>query len=156
MTNLEIARIFRRLADLLELRGENPFKVRSCRTAAETIEDTLTPLAELLEQGGVGALRELPGIGEAISKKISDLLLTGSFKLWDEVRREVPESVLDLLEVDGIGLKTLHILYHQFHLTNLPDFISFVEGGGLDSVPGMGEKLQQRIRGSLREMGRER
>jgi len=156
MTNSEIARIFRRLADLLELRGENPFKVRSYRTAAETIEDTLTPLSELLEQGGVGALRELPGIGEAISKKISDLLLNGSFKLWDEVRREVPESVLDLLEVDGIGLKTLHILYHQFHLTNLPDFISFVEGGGLDSVPGMGEKLQQRIRGSLREMRQQR
>ncbi|QQS45657.1 MAG: hypothetical protein IPM66_17220 [Acidobacteriota bacterium] len=156
MLNSEIARIFRRLADLLELRGENPFKIRSYRTAADTIEDTAEPLAGLLEKGDVGALRELPGIGEAISKKIADLLRTGSFKLWDEVRRELPESVLDLLEVDGIGLKTLHVLYHQFHLTNLQDFARFVEGGGLDSVPGMGEKLQQRIRASLREIHHER
>ncbi len=152
MTNPEIAEIFRHLADLLELRGENPFKVRSYRTAAETIEDAVVPLAELLEREGLEGLRALPGIGEAISKKISDLLQTGSFKLWDEVRREIPETVLDLLRVDGVGFKTLQILYHQFHLTNLPDFIRFVEGGGLDSVPGMGEKLQQRIRRSLREM----
>ncbi|MBK9314226.1 MAG: hypothetical protein IPM55_08275 [Acidobacteria bacterium] len=152
MTNPEIAEIFRRLADLLELRGENPFKVRSYRTAAETIEDAVVPLAELLEREGLEGLRALPGIGEAISKKISDLLRTGSFKLWDEVRREIPEMVLDLLRVDGIGLKTLQILFHQFHLTNLPDFARFVEGGGLDSVSGMGEKLQQRIRRSLREM----
>ncbi len=152
MTNPEIAEIFRRLADLLELRGENPFKVRSYRTAAETIEDAVVPLAELLEREGLEGLRALPGIGEAISKKISDLLQTGSFKLWDEVRREIPETVLDLLRVDGIGLKTLQILFSQFHLTNLPDFARFVEGGGLDSVPGMGEKLQQRIRRSLREI----
>ncbi|MGE0102109.1 MAG: helix-hairpin-helix domain-containing protein [Blastocatellales bacterium] len=152
MTNPEIARIFRRLADLLELRGENHFKVRSYRTAADTIEDVSEPLIEMLEKGGAAALRALPGIGEAISRKIADLVATGSFKLWDEVRREIPESVLDLLEVDGIGLKTLQVLYRQFHLTTLDDFARFVDGGGLDSVPGMGEKLQQRIRSSLRDM----
>lgn len=152
MENSEIARTFRRLADLLELRGENHFKVRSYRTAADTIEDVSEPLAEMLEKGGPAALRELPGIGEAISRKIADLVATGSFKLWDEVRREIPESVLDLLEVDGIGLKTLQVLYHQFQLTNLSDFARFVDGGGLDSVPGMGEKLRQRIGASLRDM----
>lgn len=152
MTNSDIARTFRRLADLLELRGENHFKVRSYRTAADTIEDVSEPLVEMLGKGGLEALRELPGIGEAISRKIADLVATGSFKLWDEVRREIPESVLDLLEVDGIGLKTLQLLYRQFHLTTLDDFARFVDGGGLDSVPGMGEKLRQRIRSSLRGM----
>ncbi len=149
MTNQEIAHVFRRLANLLELRGENFFKVRSYQSAADTIEDWPQPLAELVAEQGVAGLRELPGIGEAISKKISDLLTTGSFKLWDEVRAEIPESTLDLLQVDGIGIKMLKVLYGQFCLTNLDDFAKFVVGGGLDSVPGLGEKLQTRIRASL-------
>jgi DNA polymerase (family 10) len=149
MTNEQIANVFRRLASLLELRGENFFKVRSYQSAADTIEDWPQPLAELFAEQSSVALRELPGIGEAISKKIGDLLTTGSFKLYDEVRAEIPESTLDLLEVDGIGIKTLKVLYHQFCLTNLDDFAKFVAGGGLDSVPGLGEKLQARIRSSL-------
>lgn len=149
MTNEQIANVFRRLAGLLELRGENFFKVRSYQSAADTIEDWPQPLAELFAEQSSEALRELPGIGEAISKKIGDLLTTGSFKLYDEVRAEIPESTLDLLEVDGIGIKTLKVLYHQFCLTNLDDFAKFVAGGGLDSVPGLGEKLQARIRSSL-------
>ena len=142
MTNPEIAEVFRRLASLLDLRGENFFKVRSYQSAADTIEDWPQPLAELVAENGAAGLRELPGIGEAISKKIVDLLTTGSFKLWDEVRAEIPESTLDLLKVDGVGIKTLKIFYHQFCLTNLGDFAKFVAGGGLDSVPGLGEKLQ--------------
>ncbi|MDX2042063.1 MAG: helix-hairpin-helix domain-containing protein [Acidobacteriota bacterium] len=149
MTNQQIAEVFRRLASLLELRGENFFKVRSYQSAADTIEDWPQPLAELIAEQGAAALRELPGIGEAISKKIGDLLTTGSFKLWDEVRAEIPESTLDLLQVDGVGIKTLKVLYRQFCLTNLDDFAKFVAGGGLDSVPGLGEKLQSRIRISI-------
>lgn len=149
MTNEQIANVFRRLASLLELRGEIFFKVRSYQSSADTIENWPQPLAELFAEQSSEALRELPGIGEAISKKIGDLLTTGSFKLYDEVRAEIPESTLDLLEVDGIGIKTLKVLYHQFCLTNLDDFAKFVAGGGLDSVPGLGEKLQARIRSSL-------
>jgi DNA polymerase (family 10) len=152
MTNQEIAAVFFRLADLLELRGENPFKIRSYRTAAETISDTTTQLEELAAEGGAGRLRELPGIGEAISKKIMELFETGTFKLYEEIKAEIPETVLDLLAVEGIGIKTLQTLYHQFHLTNLDDFSKFVEGGGLDSVPRLSEKSQARIRASLKRM----
>lgn len=154
MTNQQIAEVFRHLASLLDLRGENFFKVRSYQSAADTIEDWPQPLAELVAEKGIAGLRELPGIGEAISKKISDLLATGSFKLWDEVRAEIPESALDLLQVDGVGIKTLRIFYHQFCLTNLDDFAKFVAGGGLDSVQGLGEKLQLRIKKSLIELGK--
>ncbi len=152
MTNQQIAEVFRRLANLLELRGENFFKVRSYQSAADTIEDWPQPLAELVAENGAAGLRELPGIGEAISKKIVDLLSTGSFKLWDEVRAEIPESTLDLLQVDGVGIKTLKIFYHQFCLTNLDDFAKFVAGGGLNSVEGLGEKLQARIRISIAQL----
>jgi DNA polymerase (family X) len=153
MTNQEIATVFRRLADLLELRDENPFKVRSYRTAAETIEDTPTPLVQLVASGGDAKLRELPGIGEAISKKIVELLDTGTFTLYEEVKAEIPETVLDLLKVEGIGSKTLQILYKQFHIASLQDFARFVEGGGLNSVPRLSDKTKLRISASLKQLG---
>jgi DNA polymerase (family X) len=153
MANQEIAAVFRRLADLLELREENPFKVRSYRTAAETIEDTPTPLVELIASGGEAKLRELPGIGEAISKKIVELCDTGTFRLYEEVKAEIPETVLDLLKVEGIGGKTLQILYQQFHITSLEDFAKFIEGGGLNSVPRLSDKTKLRISASIKQLG---
>jgi DNA polymerase (family 10) len=155
MTNQEIASTFHRLADLLELRNENPFKIRSYRTAAETIEETPTPLAEMVAAGGVNRLRELPGIGEAISKKILELLETGTFELYQEITAEIPETVLDLLKVEGIGMKTLQILHHQFQITSLEDFAKFVEGGGLKSVPRLSGKTESRIRAALAKISAE-
>ena len=94
------------------------------------------------------------GIGEAISKKIADLLTTGTFNAYEKAKAAIPETTLDLLKVDGIGIKTLKLLYDQFCLTNLDDFAKFVAGGGLDSVSGMGEKTQMRIQKSLAELGK--
>jgi len=153
MTNQEIADIFRRLAHLMELDAENPFKIRSYQTAADTIEDTQTSLAEIATEKGVAGLRELPGIGEAISKKIVDLLETGTFKTFEEIKTRIPVTTLDLLNVDGVGIKTLQIFYHQFQITNLDDFAKFVAGGGLGSVPHMGERTQSRISQSLKQLG---
>lgn len=152
MNNREIAGFFHRLADLLELRDENPFKVRSYRAAAETIEETPTPLTEIYAEGGAAALEELPGVGKAISKKIAELIETGTFPLYQSITAEIPESVLSLLQVEGIGIKTLQILYRQFQLTNLEDFAKFVDGGGLESVPRLSERSQARIRQSLRKL----
>ncbi|MCG3162590.1 MAG: DNA polymerase/3'-5' exonuclease PolX [Acidobacteria bacterium] len=153
MDNHEIAAVFRRLADLMELGEENPFKIRAYRAAADTIEDTTTPLAEMIEAGGVARLRELPGVGEAISKKIVYLLATGTFKAYEEIKARIPETTLDLLKVEGVGMKTLQILYSQFQITNLEDFAKFVAGGGLGSVQRLGERAQERIRASLEELG---
>lgn len=152
MTNVEIANVFRRLADLMELRDDNAFKIRAYRNAADLIEDFHTPLADLAAAGGAARLRELPGIGEAISQKIIDLLDTGTFKAYEEIKRAIPETVLDLLKVEGVGLKLAQLLYRQFQITNLPDFAKFVAGGGLNSVPRLGEKGQQRIRTSLQTL----
>jgi len=152
MTNQQIAEVFRRLAALLELGGENFFKVRSYQSAADTIEDWPQPLAEIFAEKEVAGLRELPGIGEAISKKIADLLTTGTFKAYEKAKAAIPETTLDLLKVDGVGIKTLKIFYHQFCLTNLDDFAKFVAGGGLNSVEGLGEKLQTRIRISIAQL----
>jgi DNA polymerase (family 10) len=152
MDNHDIAEVFRRLADLMELGEDNPFKIRAYRTAADTIEDTTTPLTDMISEGGAERLRELPGVGAAISGKIVELLETGTFKAYEDIKAIIPETTLDLLKVDGVGLKTLQLLYQRFQITNLDDFAKFVEGGGLGSVPHIGEKTQDRIRASLKDL----
>jgi DNA polymerase (family X) len=152
LSNREIAGVFGRMAALMELRDDNAFKIRAYRNAAELIEDFHTPLADLAATGGAARLRELPGIGAAISQKIVELLETGTFKAYEEVKREIPETVLDLLKVEGVGMKMAQLLYRQFQIASLADFAKFVAGGGLDSVPRLGEKGQQRIRASLQTL----
>lgn len=153
MTNPEIAAILGRIADLMELQKGDGFKIRSYRSASELIGELSTPLAEMAALGGAAELRKLPGIGDAISKKVIDILETGTTGLYEELRAAIPETVLDLLRVDGIGMKTLELLFQQFHVTNLDDFARFVAGGGLDSVPRLGEKTRARIRTSLVKLG---
>ena len=138
----------------MELRGDDQFRIRSYRTAAELIADLQTPIEDIAKQGGAAELRKLPGIGEAISRKIIDIVETGTTKLYEELNADIPATVLDLLEIEGIGMKTLETLYRQFQVTNLDDFAKFVAGGGLESVPRLGEKAQLRIRASLKAMGK--
>lgn len=153
MTNQEIAAVFRRLADLLELGAENEYRIRSYRRAAEVIEDMATPVARLVAEGGQARLRELPGIGAGISQKIIELLATGTFKGYEEIKTKIPETVLDLLQIEGIGFRTMQLLYQRFHITNLSDFAKFVAGGGLASVPRLSGKGAARIRHSLARLG---
>src|ERR671917_2779211 len=154
MDNEEIARRFERLALLLEIRGEDKFRVRSYRNAAEVIETWPTPLSRVAREEGVKGLQELPGVGKAISGKIVELLERGTFEAWEKLTAETPETVLDLLEVEGVGMKTAATLYQKFKVSSLEDLRTFVEGGGLDLVDGVGEKSAERIARSIRALTR--
>jgi DNA polymerase (family X) len=149
MTNEEIARRFVRLALLLEIRGEDRFRIRSYRNAAEMIEVWPTPLTQVAREEGVKGLQAIPGVGKAISGKIMELVARGTFAAYERLTAETPESVLDLLDVSGIGLKTAATLYQQFKISSLDDLKKFVAGGGLDLVDGVGEKSAERIKASL-------
>ena len=150
MTNEEIAERFVRLATLMEIRGDDKFRVRSYRNAAEVIETWPRPLARVAAEEGVKGLQELPGVGKAISGKIVELLERGTFEAWEKLTGETPETVLDLLEVEGVGPKTAAVLYQQFKVSSLDDLRRFVEGGGLEVVDGVGERSAERIRASLK------
>ncbi|HLM56104.1 MAG TPA: helix-hairpin-helix domain-containing protein [Pyrinomonadaceae bacterium] len=154
MRNEEIARRFERLALLMEIRGEDRFRVRSYRNAAEVIETWHEPLERIARAGGAKGLQALPGVGKAISVKVVELLDRGTFEAWERLTAETPESVLDLLEVEGVGLKTAATLYQQFKVSSLEDLRQFVEGGGLDLVDGVGEKSAERITRSVRALTR--
>ena len=149
MDNKEIARRFYRLAALMEVRGDDPFRLRSYRNAAEAIEVWPTSLTEIAEQEGVTGLQEIPGIGKAIAGKVIDLLNKGTFDAWERLTAETPETVLDLLEIPGIGPKTAALLHQRFKVSSLPDMKAFVASGGLDMVDGIGPKTAERIKEAL-------
>ena len=151
MDNEAIARRFYRLAALMELRGDDPFRWRSYRNAAEAIEVWPTPLKQIAEQEGVAGLQTIPGVGKAIAGKVIDLLARGTFDAWDRLIAETPESVLDLMELPGIGPKTAAMLHQRFKVSSLADLKSFVAGGGLDMVDGIGPKTAERIKEALEE-----
>ena len=146
MDNDAIARRFHRLAALMEVRGDDPFRLRSYRNAAEAIEVWPTPLKEIAEKEGVAGLQEIPGVGKAIAGKVIELLAKGTFDAWERLTAETPESVLDLLEIPGIGPKTAALLHQRFKVSSLADLKTFVSSGGLDMVDGIGAKTAARIK----------
>ena len=149
MNNDAIARRFFRLAALMEVRGDDPFRLRSYRNAAEAIEVWPTPLKEIAEKEGITGLQEIPGVGKAIAGKVIDLLTKGTFDAWERLTAETPETVLDLLEIPGIGPKTAALLHQRFKVSSRSDLKAFVSSGGLDMVDGIGPKTAERIKETL-------
>jgi len=151
VNNEAIARRFYRLAALMELRGDDPFRWRSYRNAAEAIEVWPTPLKQIADQEGVAGLQTIPGVGKAIAGKVIELLARGSFDAWDRLTAETPESVLDLMELPGIGPKTAAMLHQRFKVSTLDDMKTFVAGGGLDMIDGIGPKTAEKIKEALED-----
>ena len=149
MDNAAIARRFYRLAALMEIRGDDPFRWRSYRNAAEAIEVWPTPLKEIAAKEGLAGLQEIPGVGKAIAAKVMDLLERGTFDAWDRLTAETPETVLDLTEIPGIGPKTAAQLHQRFKVSSLEDLKTFVASGGLEMVDGIGAKTAEKIKETL-------
>lgn len=149
MDNESIARRFYRLAALMDIRGDDPFRLRSYRNAAEAIETWPTPMQQIAKAEGIAGLQAIPGVGKAIAGKILELLDRGTFDAWERIIGETPESVLDLLEIPGIGPKTAALLHQKFKVSSLGALKKFVDGGGLELVDGIGPKTADRIKESL-------
>ncbi len=153
MDNEEIASRFNRMASLMEVRGEDTFRIRSYRMAAEAIETWPTPMQKIAAQDGLAGLLEIPGVGKALAGKIIELIETGTFAAWEKLTAETPATVLDLLELPGIGPKTAATLHQKFKIASLDDLRKFVESGGLEMVDGIGPKTAERIKASLSRRG---
>jgi len=149
MDNESIARRFHRLAALMDIRGDDPFRLRSYRNAAEAIETWPVPMQQIAAAEGIAGLQAIPGVGKAIAGKILELLDRGTFDAWERIIVETPESVLDLLELPGIGPKTAALLHQKYKVSSLEALRKFVQGGGLEQVDGIGPKTAERIKESL-------
>ena len=106
-------------------------------------------MKKIVADEGIAGLQAIPGVGKAIAGKIIELLDRGSFNAWDRIIAETPESVLDLLEIPGIGPKTAATLHQKFKVSSLSELKKFVAGGGLELVDGIGPKTAEKIKENL-------
>lgn len=144
MQNIEIAVMLTQLADLLEIEGENPFRVRAYRNAARLVETLPRSVAAMIEAGE--DLSELPGIGEALAERLKEMVSTGHLTALEKEEHHVPATLSDLLKVPGLGPKRVHVIYEQLNIRTVADLARAVEAGRLRELPGFGDKTETLIR----------
>src|SRR6266436_9081447 len=118
MTKSQIADVLQQIATLLELKDENPFKIRAYANAARSIEAWGGNLSDLQDEE---ALAKIPGIGKAIAAKVKELASTGSLKYVEELRAEFPAAILELFSIPGLGAKKTKALYEQLKISSIEE-----------------------------------
>ena len=144
MTNKEIAAAFDLIADLLEFQNANPFRVRAYRNASRTIGDLTEPVAEIVRDPA-RELTELEGIGKDLAEKIAQLVTTGQIKQLEELKSQVPTSVLALLRVPGMGPKKAAVLFKELGIETLEQLRTACEQQQVRNLKGFGAKTEETI-----------
>ena len=142
MAKGEIAAVLEEIGTLLELKGENPFKIRAYANAARSLETFGGNLSDLQDEE---ALEKIPGIGKAIAAKIKELAATGSLKYLEELRADFPAAILELFSIPGLGAKKIKALYEKLHISSIAQLQKACESGRVAELPGFGETTQERI-----------
>lgn len=141
--NADIAAIFEELADLLEIRNENPFRVRAYRNAARELQGLGVPVADMLSRGD--DLTELPGIGTDLAARIAEIVATGRCRMLETLHHKVPHSVTELLKIRGLGPKRVRTLYQELEVRTLEQLARAARDGRIRALPGFGAKTEQAI-----------
>jgi len=144
MRNTELAQIFREVALYLEMK-EEPFKPRAYEKVAYSLEALEEPVGEIYRRGGVKALRAIPGVGQAIAEKIEEVIRTGRLRYYEELKKEVPVDVRGLTAIEGIGPKSVKLLYEKLAIKTAADLEKAARAGKIRGLPHFGEKMEQKI-----------
>jgi DNA polymerase (family 10) len=152
IANEVIAHRLRCFARLLAIRSEDIYRIRAYDDAASVIESWPEAISEIAKREGAKGLRIIPGVGRSISEKIVELVNTGTFQAWEKLIVETPASVLDLLDVPGISIKTAGLLHQKFKISTTCDLRKFVEGGGLELVDGLDQNRASDIRYAVAQL----
>jgi DNA polymerase (family X) len=150
-SNEEIARIFETIANLLEIKGEVIYKTLAYRKATDTLNNLG---GDIYQYWRLGNLTEIPGIGKAISEKISELLSTGRLEFFERLQAEVPISLVTLLEVPDVGPKKVALFWKSLGITTLSELENAAKEGKLRSLPGMGEKSEVKVLAGIEALKR--
>mgnify|MGYP001068205521 CR=1 FL=1 len=142
MNNYEVARVFFRIADMLEIKGDNPFKIRAYRKAAEAVYHLDEDLRILKEQNRIS---QIPGIGKAVEDKINQLLDQGRLDYYEKLQGEVPPGVVDMTLVPGLGPRTAALIYRNLGIDNLDDLLKAAHTHQLRHLPGIGPRIEENI-----------
>lgn len=147
LSNEDVARLFDEIADLLEIQGASPFRVRAYRNAAATLRSLGREVRDMVVAGE--PLTALPGVGKDLAGKITEALETGSIGALDKLHREVPPSLEALLRIPGLGPKRVRALYQQLGILDLDDLRAAAEAGKIQTLHGFGVRTEQRLREHL-------
>lgn len=145
--NADVAAVFDELADLLEIEGANPFRLRAYRNASRTLRDLSREVAMMVEQGE--DLTGLPGIGKDLAAKIREIVRTGTTTLLEEYRRKSPPALTELLHLPGLGPKRVQVLARELRIGSLADLQRAAQEGLVRRLPGFGEKTERHILDAL-------
>lgn len=148
LANDELARVFYEIGDMLEIQGELPFKIAAYRRAAESIAHSPLDIARAYRSG---APPRLPGVGKAIDDKLSELADTGRLRYYERLRRDVPPSVVTLLQVPGLGPRSAGELYRQAGIDSLEALEAALDAGSIRDIKGMSAKTEEKLRDGLQQ-----
>jgi DNA polymerase (family X) len=144
-----ISRVLAEIAVLMELKGENAFKIRAYENAARILDDLKVGLNDFLESAEEGKVK---GLGESLTEIISTLHTTGKHSLHEKLKKEFPEDLLQLLKVPGLGAKKVRILYEQLNITNLKELQDACIENKIAALKGFGDKTQQNILHGIKQI----
>lgn len=144
MRNTEIAQIFREIALYLEMQEER-FKPRAYEKVAYAVEALEEPVAEIYKRDGINGLRNIPGVGQAISEKIEEIIQTGKLKYYEELKRETPVDIRSLTTIEGVGPKSVKVLYEKLGVKEVSELEQAARAGKIRALPHFGEKMEQKI-----------
>lgn len=150
MKNHEVAAALYEIADILEVKGEDPFKIRAYRKGAEAVDQLLEEVADLAKTPH--RLLAVPGIGKALAEKIRELVTSGQLDYLEELRRAVPPGVLALTRVPGLGARTAQVLYARLGIDSLDKLELAAREGRLRDLPGMGVKKEAAVLQALERL----
>lgn len=153
MDNTRISAILREIGILLELKGENPFKARAYATAGRNIDALQEPVSSLVAQG---RLSEVPGLGSALVEKITELVTTGRMSYYEELSASVPDGLLEMLAIPGLGSKKVRAIYEQLGITTVGELEYACLENRLVTLEGFGSKTQEKIQQGIAQLKRYR
>ncbi|UCC90168.1 MAG: DNA polymerase III, partial [Dehalococcoidia bacterium] len=153
MNNKEIAKVFQDIADLLELKEENPFKIRAYQKVVRSIEHLPVELEQLVAED---RLKGIPGVGEAITKKITELVTTGKLEFYEKLKAEFPAGISTLLDLPGVGPKTAMLLTKELDIKSIDELETAIVGGKVASLPRMGDKTVDSILRQIQALRRKK
>lgn len=142
MTNIEVSLVFDEIADLLEIAGENQFKVQAYRRAARSIKNYPQAVTELHREGN---LHSIPGVGKALAKKIEEMIVTGKLKYLEQLRERVPQGLREMLAIPGLGARSVRTIYEHLGITSLDELEEAAREYRVRELPGLGARTELRI-----------
>ncbi len=152
--NRDIAEIFNQTADLLEIKGANPFRIRAYRNAARTIKSLSQSAAEWISQDK--DLSEYPDIGKDLAGKIAHIVKIGTFDVLEDLKKEIPEELSQLMNISGLGAKRVKQIYHDLDVASLDELKAAIESGQIRELEGFGKKTEENIRQAIERMSGEK